>query len=122
MVNQAWDPTLPAKGKKAWDRASEDDQKMAIVNATRFLDGLPFKGQKLSANQPFSWPRRGVFRNDGAPVSGIPPELQEATSMVASFLLAKIPFGPAALGWVGSLIGHLLDEPSGLVDRDISWH
>lgn len=119
---QGWDETLPDKGREAWENASQQGKENALEHAADFIDTLPFKGKPVSASQPRAWPREGVFRDDGAPVAGVPEEIKQATSMVAGFILARIPFDVPAVGWVMFKIGHLLQDNFSLIDSDITWH
>jgi hypothetical protein len=89
-------------------------------HATEFIDTLPFKSERLYANQALAWPRQGVFRDDGAPITGIPPEIKETTSMVAGFILAKIPFDVPAVSWVFLKLSHLLQDDSNLMNRGVN--
>ena len=116
------DETLPKRGREAALKASRSESEEAIKHATGFIDTLPFRGSRLTDGQSLSWPRKGVFRDDGAPVHGVPEEIKEATSMVAGFILAKIPFDAPALSWVMLTIGHLLKDDTDLIDQDITWH
>jgi hypothetical protein len=116
------DDTLPAQGRAAWHNASQEAKEDALRDATQFIETLPFKGERLTENQALAWPRKGVFRDDGAPVTGIPIEIEQTTSLVASFILAKIPFNAPAAAWVWFTLGHLIQDDGGLMDRDITWH
>jgi hypothetical protein len=117
-----WDDTLPKLGREAVSKASKSEREEALIHATEFIDTLPFKGSRLTDEQSLSWPRKGVFRDDGAAVTGVPEEIKEATSMVASFILAKIPFDAPAVAWVMLKIGHLLKDDANLIDRHVTWH
>lgn len=117
-----WDDTLAEKGRLAWEDATESERKAALVHATEFIDTLPFKGEQLTGSQSLAWPRKGVFRDDGAAIVGVPPEIKETTALVASFILAKIPFDVPAVAWVMYKIGHLLQEDTNLIERAITWH
>jgi hypothetical protein len=108
--NKKWDDSLPKKGAAAWQKSSEADKEEAIKRATQFVDTLPFKGQHLKLAQALAWPRKGAFRDDGAPIVGVPEEVKEATSMVAGFILAKVPFDVPATAWVMMKLGHLLED------------
>lgn len=118
----AWDDSLPEKGRQACFRASREEAEAAIAHATQFLETLPYKGERLTDRQALSWPRKGVFRDDGAPITGVPHEIKEAASMVAGFILAKIPFDIPAVAWVMATIGHLLKDDFDLGKSDITWH
>jgi hypothetical protein len=120
-----WDDTLPERGRQAFAASSDDDKARALVHATEFIDTLPFKGERATPTQSLSWPRKGVFRDDGTPVTGIPIEIKQATAMVASFILAKVPYDVPALAWVFTEIGHLLrDDLETVAQRrpDRTWH
>ena len=121
-ISDLWDDTLPARGSEAWMRASEQEKQVALDHASDFLNTLPYKGKRASASQKRSWPRVGVFRDDGARVTGVPEEIKKTTALVAGFILAKIPYEVPALGWVIAGIGHLLKEWPSLNKSDISWH
>lgn len=56
--------------------ATADDQKRALVEATRILDRQLWQGAKVDAGQVLAWPRTGVVYADGSPVSSavIPAE------------------------------------------------
>jgi len=94
----------------------------ALIHATEFIDTLPFKGDRMMESQSLSWPRRGVFRDDGVPVLGIPEEIKETTCLVAGFILATVLFDIPAMGWVMLKIGHLLKEDTNLGDHQAAWH
>lgn len=117
-----WDDTLPEKADKALGNATQRELEEALVHATEFLDLLPYKGKRSTPTQSLAWPREGVLRDDGAPVGGVPPEIKEATRLVAGFILAKIPFSPAALAWVFLKIGHLLEKGTDTADINVTWH
>ena len=117
-----WDDSLPARGSSAWQSASEQERSAALIHATEFIDLLPFKGRRLSDKQSLAWPRTGVFRDDGATITGVPQEIKEATALVAGFILAKVPFDVPAVAWVFAKIGHLLKDETNLIDRAIPWH
>ncbi len=117
-----WDPALPSRAAAAWKSRTDAEKQAALVQATAWIDQLPFKGQRLRSSQTLAWPRSGVFRDDGSPVSGVPPEVKEATSMVAGFILADVPYDVPAIAWVFHVLGHLIEEGVDLADREITWH
>ena len=118
----SWDDTLPEKGREAWQRTTTKNREEALIHATQFIDMLPYKGERQTETQGLAWPRKGVFRNDGLPITGVPAEIKEATSLVAGFILAKIPYDVPAAAWVVLKVGHLLKEDTDLVNLDITWH
>jgi hypothetical protein len=117
-----WDDSLPQKGKEAWKRATKEQKEEALRHAADFITTLPFYGQKLNPRQRLSWPRKGVNGRDGKPIVGIPEEIKEATYLVASFVLAKIPFDATSVAFVFALIGHLIHEDLEFLNRNITWH
>jgi hypothetical protein len=117
-----WDDTLPKKGSAAWKEASEDQKKEALLHATQFIDTLPFKGQHLRLAQALAWPRKGVFKEDGTPVTEVPEEVKEATALVAGFILAKIPFDVPAVAWVMAKLGPLIEDGNDISKHRKSWH
>ena len=120
--NKKWDDSLAKKGTVAWEKASKSEKEEAITHASEFIDTLPFKEQHLKLAQALAWPRKGVFRNDGAPIVGVPEEVQEATAMVAGFILAKVPLDVPATGWVMMKLGHLLGDAKDIRKGRTQWH
>jgi len=117
-----WDDSLPKMGKAAWDKASGAEKEQAIAHATEFIDTLPFKGKHLRRSQALSWPRTGAFRNDGAPIVGVPEEVEEATVMVAGFILAKISCDVPATGWVMLKLRHLFQDHEDIRKDRTQWN
>ncbi len=69
----------------AWhDEADEDIRGRALVTASRLLDRQPWVGAKEDEDQTTAWPRTGV---DGVEDGDIPPQLVEATIVLASLIL-----------------------------------
>lgn len=48
--------------------ATSDNQKRAMVEATRIMDQMPWAGTKTVAGQALAWPRTGVTLADGTAV------------------------------------------------------
>ena len=117
-----WDDSLPEKARQAVAKASTKKREAALKHSTEFLDTLPWKGERATSTQALAWPRQGVFRDDGAPITGIPEEVKQAAALVAGFLLAKIPFDAPAMGWVMLTVGHLLKEDADLIERNVTHH
>lgn len=71
--------------------ATPDNQKRALVEATRVLDRTPWNGTKTAAGQALAWPRTGVARADGTAVdpNTIPTEIIHAAYEYALAGLAK---------------------------------
>lgn len=117
-----WDETLPERAREALASATTAQIEGALKHATEFLDTLPFKGTRARPNQNLSWPRTGVVSKGGSPILGVPVEIKDATSLVAGFILAKIPFDTPALAWVMLKIGHLLEDDADIGSTHVTWH
>jgi hypothetical protein len=122
LRNKKWDDSLPKKGSAAWEKASKAEKEEAKTHATEFIDTLPFKGEHLRRAQALAWPRKGVFRDDGAPIVGVPEEVEEATVMVAGFILAKVSFDVPATRWVMLKLGHLFGDDKDIRKGRTQWH
>jgi hypothetical protein len=96
------------RGRAAWFAASTQEREEALRVATRVLDELPWKGERATAHQSLEWPRKGVRRDDGAPITGVPPEVKEALSFLAGAFLAGDPLDAGTLAPVFLALGHLL--------------
>ena len=123
MNKPKWDATLPEKAKLAMQKASESEIEEALKHATQFLEALPWKGQRVSSTQALSWPRKGVFRQDGTAAEGVPEEVKHACCEVAGFILAKIPFNASSLAYVFAIAGDFIEETDlvGVSSRP-TWH
>lgn len=74
-----------------WTGADLEEQKAAVVQATRTIDSLlKWQGRKVQYDQPREWPRYGV-RVDGwiLETNEIPRRLREATLEMAMALLER---------------------------------
>lgn len=72
-------------GTDAWDDASPEDRNKALIQATRMIDRLRFKGLKADPDQPLEFPR--ITDNINL---GIPLDIQIATCELALVLLDGI--------------------------------
>lgn len=81
--NQWWGDT--------WAGLSEDEQAVAMITATKWLDTLPYAGSRCSATQALSWPRSGASC-DGVPATcdAIPFKIKQ-TEMELAFRLSQDP-------------------------------
>lgn len=63
-----------------WAALTTTQRAQCLVEATRMLDRLPWRGTKTSEAQPLQWPRSGVTRRDGTAVSSasVPVEIEQA--------------------------------------------
>ena len=78
----------------AWP-GTDIEKESAIRRATRYLDGIRWKGIKASGrSQPLEWPRFGVYDCDGyvVPSDEVPVEVVDACSLL-SFYEAANPGG-----------------------------
>ena len=65
-----------------WTAAEEDDQRRALVTATRTLDRLPWRGSKAAAAQATAWPRAGIG------TVTVPNDIEVAAILIAAHLVA----------------------------------
>lgn len=78
----------------AW-AGDDEDKEAAIRRATRYLDNLKWKGQRVNGRaQSLDWPRYAVTDCDGSriPASEIPIEVQRANALLA-FYEKDVPNG-----------------------------
>jgi hypothetical protein len=122
MPPRARDDNLPEKAARAWAKATLAQKEDALKRATQFIDTLSFKGRRLKGAQALSWPRVGALRDDGTIIVGVPIEIKEATSLVAGFILAEVPWSESAAAYVLLVLGDLVDEPGRLFDGHVGWH
>lgn len=73
----------------AWRAEADDDVKArALVNATRVLNNLRWRGSKTDADQELAWPRTGVSDRDGSVASDtIPQRIIDACVELANQVL-----------------------------------
>lgn len=71
-------------GGATWIAASEDDKNLSLIQATRWLETLTYKGDRCTATQRLKWPRSGAVC-DGvtSDCSGIPYQVQESEVALA---------------------------------------
>lgn len=74
-----------------WTAATADQKAVAMMNATRLLDELPWKGQRTTIPQSLRWPRVGMFDRDGIYVLNlqIPTVLKDCTAELAGLMLKE---------------------------------
>ena len=68
--------------RTSWTAASADDQRRALVTATRTLDRLPWRGTKAAAAQATAWPRAGIG------LASLPADVEVAAILIAAHLVA----------------------------------
>ena len=71
-------------GGPTWIALTEDEKNLSLVQATRWLETLDYKGDRCKASQRLKWPRSGAVC-DGvtSDCSGIPYRVQEAEVALA---------------------------------------
>lgn len=105
-----WQPELVREAGEIAIKIPRDDMESIMVQATEFMEQLPWKGAKKAECQTLAWPRRGVTLKDGTiiPDTEIPEAIMECSIKVSYFIAAGIPFDVPALTHVMLTIGHLL--------------
>ncbi len=68
--------------KAIWDNSTADEQRSALVTATRSIDRLPFKGYPTSETQKLRFPRDGAV--------SVPNSIKEACIELAVILLEGV--------------------------------
>lgn len=75
----------PRLNTSAWDDvASEETQKAALVEATREMDLLPWRGTRVTVTQALAWPREDV------PIPDLPDDVS-VSSDAAEYSTTAIP-------------------------------
>lgn len=74
-----------------WAAASNDDLEFALINATRWMETLDYRGTRCEATQRLKWPRKDA-ECDGitSDCTGIPYKIQE-TEVVLAYQYIKSP-------------------------------
>ena len=106
---------LKHRSKAALPVATPDQEDEAYLQAAEFIDRLPFKGCPLHPEQRRAWPRSSVFDKNGKPILGVPEEIQEATSMIAGYLVAQVSLDAESLSPVFNATGPFIK------DDDLRW-
>ena len=79
-----------ARGGTAWAAATTGAKEAAILEATLYLNGLSWKGRKVSA-RTMAWPRADVVDGDGWPIAT--DTVPEVVGMACSELAGEIVAG-----------------------------
>lgn len=103
-VAAVMDELLPVP--EAWDRADSDTRARAMVKATRILDALPWRGERVDDTQVLAWPRVDVPKPSGLycyESDDIPAPVKDAQARLTLFLLEQLeanvdPFAPVEGG------------------------
>lgn len=80
------DERLQATG---WTGEDADDKARAVIQATRWLDGLDYEGTKSATSQALKWPRQAAFDEDleEYDTASVPEVIKQATFELALVLL-----------------------------------
>jgi hypothetical protein len=81
----------PSSSGAAWRAQTDEDEKArAAVGATRYLNRLPWLGEKAAESQTLEWPRTGITDVDEAVT---PEKVLEAFYELAGLINAGEPIG-----------------------------
>ena len=72
----------------AWTSASATERDQSLMQATRLVNTLGFRGDRLSDSQPLAWPRSGTTTEGILFPSTTPQVVLDATCEVALVLLS----------------------------------
>lgn len=65
----SFDPALDEAARAAWRKASKEEQEAALIQASAEIDRhFRFRGERATPRQSMSWPRTGVYGDDGNPI------------------------------------------------------
>ena len=119
-----WQPDLVREAGEVAIKLPRNQMEKIMVQATEFMEQLPWKGVKTTGLQSLAWPRTGVSLKDGTllPETEIPESIRECSIKVSYFIAAGVPFDIPALTHVILTIGHLL-APGASVKKETltSW-
>lgn len=119
-----WKPDLVRQAGEVAIKTPRDQMEIVMVQATEFMEQLPWKGAQRTEYQSLAWPRTGVTLKDGTllPDTEIPESIKECSIKVSYFIAAGVPFDIPALTHVILTIRHLL-IPGANVKKDnlVSW-
>jgi len=102
---------------RAHGRATESDVNAALQFASEQIDAMfRWRGEKADPNQTMGWPRKGVFDDQGNPVSGVPERVQDATYLMAGYRLLGNILGRGDAERDRDVIIYLLMLLNGLTD------
>ena len=119
-----WEPNLVREAGEVAIKTPRDQMENIMLQATEFMEQLPWKGVKTTKQQSLAWPRIGVSLKDGTSVSDteIPEAIKDCSIKVSYFIAAGVPFDIPALTHVILTIGHLLTPGASLKKENLtSW-
>lgn len=114
-----WKPDLVREAGEIAIKLPREQMNDIMIQATEFMDQLPWRGLKRTRAQALAWPRMAVILKDGTLLDDdtVPESIRECTIKVAYFIAAGIPFDIPALTHVMLTVGHLL-APGADVKKD----
>lgn len=76
---------LESIGYGDWETYSDADKEAGLIQATRQLDGMMFKGGRVTTTQALSFPRSGIYQRSGLAYAtdAVPAPIQQATAELA---------------------------------------
>lgn len=119
-----WQPDLVREAGQIALKTPWHKMEKIMVQATEFMEQLPWKGVKTSKHQTLEWPRTSVILKDGTLLSDsqTPEAIGECSIKVGYFIAAGVPFDIPALTHVILTIGHLLDPGASVKKENLtSW-
>ena len=119
-----WKPNLVREACQIAIQTPRDQMEIIMVQATEFMEKLPWKGEKTTEHQNLAWPRTGVSLKDGTLISDseILEAIRECSIKVSYFIAAGVPFDIPALTHVILTIGHLLTPGASVKKENLtSW-
>ena len=74
----------------AWDSASLDNREKALIQATRAINRLNFRGEKVETDQEFVFPRIVINEDDEEVTVNLPQAVQDACCELALSYLSGV--------------------------------
>ncbi|WP_162617151.1 hypothetical protein [Litorivita pollutaquae] len=98
---------LTLKASRCLDGASDEERKLAFDLATHYLARLNYKGNPVSDDQPFPFPRIMDMGN-GPENIGMPWQVGDAWGMLQGYFHCPDEYTPEELEQIRGRISHLL--------------
>ena len=78
---------LAPRGAKEWAALTEDQQTIFAIQATDFLNGLPYRGVPVVGGRIMAWPQKGQRYADGTavPENAVPVQVVYAQCELCAF-------------------------------------
>lgn len=92
---------LESKGVTTWSTLTTDTKTTTLIQATYYMELLPWRGIKALSTQPLEWPRRGVYDRNGYPIlsTEIPTPIKRGQAELAlRYSLSKDPLSDLSVG------------------------